>query len=1397
MAPRKQLSTEPVPDRSTVMNKVSKSIKARSQLKTGDDKQEKHRTKTEGRSARSQLQTEDDMIMSNSFDMSSLAMTNMIQPTIGVRRQMQTQQQPSVTTFTNTDGNDYWSQINQQQQQQQTQQLMQMQDLLMLQQTKINNLHAQPTVIDVFEAIQREMNDDRSVARDHRVVLYNDVPYVPAQAIAPTSQLDDELKKLNELFEAGFIIKEQYHKRKRDLNEMKGRSFDTTVPHSDYSFIALSSGKRQRTEGSSRSTNRNIRVFISSTFRDMSDEREAIMKKAIPELQKLAKQRGVFLTAVDLRWGITSDQTNEGNTMNICLAEVDRCRPYFVGLLGQRYGWSQPTPRSKETGLLNEADQLLKKTFDRAQINYPWLGDYRDRSVTELEVRHAVLNDLQSDSASRALFYLRRSTPGTRDDDPRLTTLKDELSSSSLKCAQYNSVDELARKLVDDFKVLFDRDFPASSAPGPLEIERTGHLAFQESRSRVYIGRKHYFDKINEHFSKPNPGPIVVVADSGLGKSALMANWMVQFAGGDDGRHLVISNYIGCTAASTDLGRLLRRICAEIQDFWKIDKPIPTELPKLIEKFPEWLNEADARGGCTILFDAINQLEAKDDAHLLRWLPRKFPASVRVLVSTTPGTCVQSLKDREWNTMTVEPLTTEERKNLIEEYLGQYGKKMTQAQLQRVMGSNACQNPLYLRTLLEEIRVFGSFEQLDAHIDRYLRAQSPPELFQLIFQRLEQDITTTVSSSVFSGSKLSLVSVVLALTWVARRGLTEVELLELLGITASQWAPLHLALEEALVSRSGFFTFFHDYMRQAVESRYIRNAQPTYRKAIIEYFTKINPNDDKRVYEEVPYQLEQLQDWRGLASFITDLKNFDKLSRGDSKFDLYRYWRAVSKMGGQDPESMIFNKIQQFAKETAEENRATAMDYQASVGKFLEDIGTYEMAETLYREALSLSEELYKPNSKEVLARVDDLAYLLRLRGKYNDALPLYNRALQIKQSLSREEDAQLAQIMNSTAVLYRLRGEYDKAEPLYMKALAIRQRIFGEIHEDVAQSYNSLGCLLQDMGRYKEAEENFLKSISQREFLLGVNHPDVAMSLNNLAGLYLDWSKYEKAGPIYKRALAIYQMVFGENHPNYAQTLNSMAGLNQEQGKFAEAEVLYKKTVAIKENLLGSMHPELALTLNDFAVLYARQDRFPEAENLYRRALQIRKTVLGENHPDYAQSLKNLGSLFQDQNRYPEAKANYEQCLRILEASFGRKHMDVASALHHLAAVNQLQGLYNEAIPLYNRALDIYYELLGPVHADIALSLNDVAILYFKQGNNKKAEEYYLKSIDNYTQVFTRVHPDVAQALLNIAQFYKATGQVPNAKKYYQESVEIFTQTLGASNPRTLNAIASAKTLK
>ena len=51
--------------------------------------------------------------------------------------------------------------------------------------------------------------------------------------------------------------------------------------------------------------NRVIRVFISSTFRDMQDERDELMKKTFPVLRRKAAERDVTLTELDLRWGIT------------------------------------------------------------------------------------------------------------------------------------------------------------------------------------------------------------------------------------------------------------------------------------------------------------------------------------------------------------------------------------------------------------------------------------------------------------------------------------------------------------------------------------------------------------------------------------------------------------------------------------------------------------------------------------------------------------------------------------------------------------------------------------------------------------------------------------------------------------------------------------------------------------------------------------------------------------------------------------------------------------------------------------------------------------------------------------------------------------------------------------
>jgi hypothetical protein len=104
-----------------------------------------------------------------------------------------------------------------------------------------------------------------------------------------------------------------------------------------------------------------LRVFISSTFRDLQEEREHLIKKIFPEIRTLCRDRGIRFTEVDLRWGLTDEDVALGQVIRTCLEEVDKCRPYFIGITGDRYGFI-PTylDIQKDPSLLEQ---------------YPWIED--------------------------------------------------------------------------------------------------------------------------------------------------------------------------------------------------------------------------------------------------------------------------------------------------------------------------------------------------------------------------------------------------------------------------------------------------------------------------------------------------------------------------------------------------------------------------------------------------------------------------------------------------------------------------------------------------------------------------------------------------------------------------------------------------------------------------------------------------------------------------------------------------------------------------------------------------------------------------------------------------------------------------------------------------------------
>lgn len=173
---------------------------------------------------------------------------------------------------------------------------------------------------------------------------------------------------------------------------------------------------------------RQLRLFVSSTFVDMNAERNALTR-IFPQINELCRQRGVEFIPLDLRWGITEEEAREGRVIETCLREIDDSRPFFIGIIGNRYGW---VPQEKDLGTFSED----------LQQRYPWIKKAIElqMSITEMEMQHAVLMH-KNDADMNAAFYLRSESMEVGSAFKEVPGSAGEKNSKSLKlqCADRNN----------------------------------------------------------------------------------------------------------------------------------------------------------------------------------------------------------------------------------------------------------------------------------------------------------------------------------------------------------------------------------------------------------------------------------------------------------------------------------------------------------------------------------------------------------------------------------------------------------------------------------------------------------------------------------------------------------------------------------------------------------------------------------------------------------------------------------------------------------------------------------------------------------------------------------------------------------------------------------------------
>jgi len=606
-------------------------------------------------------------------------------------------------------------------------------------------------------------------------------------------------------------------------------------------------------------------------------------------------------------------------------------------------------------------------------------------------------------------------------------------------------------------------------------------------------------------------------------------------------------HFIGGTPQSSDWASMLRRILGEFNRKFGINLKIPDHPDALRAVFANSLYMVAAKHRVVIILDALNQLEDREGAQDLVWLPPFIPDNIRLIVSTLSGRTMEAIEKNGWQLeLKIETLGEDERKLLIKEFLGDYGKNVPEVvEMIAEHKGTRTENPLFLRALLEELRVFGDHERLKERVTHYLLATSIPDLFDKILTRWEEDY----------GRGIDLVRRSMTLLWAARRGLSETEILEAMGevdepMPHAYWSPIFLAAGDSLVNRGGLLTFFHDYLREAVRKKYLptEEEQKEAHRGLADYFerhhvcnfdyvfneikTKLElhnkdfqGHDDLRLFldylrslrafDELPWQLTKSNEWEKLFNLLSDIKTVG-LFWIINEFELKTYWARLEEKSYIITEA--YQSILTKQPQISEESLECHPFFLANISELLVNSEYPEEALMLYA---YIADYYYSgKNNAKYADIINCMANILKNQNKNLIAVKLYKKAYKIQKN--NKNIYELACVYNNIADILLKYNKHSCALKLYLKALVICEQ--EGRRSDQVYPLTNIGRILRRNKKFDEAIEYYDRA--ERLCLEDDNRFQLAWIINNRGTIYSEMNDYVSAYKSYSKAEEIFSNI-------------------------------------------------------------------------------------------------------------------------------------------------------------------------------------------------------------------------------------------------------------------------------
>lgn len=1045
--------------------------------------------------------------------------------------------------------------------------------------------------------------------------------------------------------------------------------------------------------------NREVRIFLSSTFSDMDKERTALVR-LFHKLKLEANKRCASLSLIDLRWGVTADESRSGKVLSVCLNEIENSHPFFIGLIGSRYGY---TPEASE---LEINPELMER--------YPWLREdiAHGMSITEIEMQYGALRNQEDIDAA---FFIKDNNGMPLDDDGRLTALKTNIRAQKrFPVFGFDSTDQLCEHVEKTVMGFLDKYF-SSSDNTRLGRERNIQRAYINSRHRFYVPQQENFDRLDS-FIVDDERYLVVTGKSGIGKSALIANWLKHLDGKPDTGYNVIYHFVGNCLGGNSYSEVLQHISDEIFELYEgveVRMGYYDESPE--EKAQRYMTEAVQKGDrpMLIVIDGINQIDDHDHAKLLNWLPQSAQ-KVKYLFSTVQDDeTMETFIRREYPIYTVKPL--KRREKFIRAYLSLVGKKLDEGQAERILYSKITENTLVLKTLLDELICFGSYNKLDQRINFYLAASSIPDFFVRVLQRLEEDYGCARE--------------VLSLLAVSEHGLSEEELVMMIDIRQMDFHLFFCAVSAHLTSCGGCLVFSHQYITDAVWSSYDLihpAASKPYREKIIRYFSREDTVKDNRQMSELAFQYYHINDNENLYNTILSFATFEYFSASAMGSTLLAsYWKRLrNTMEGE-------YQLRDYLDLPYEDIPLTDLPY-LNIGYF---------------------SQIYFADTDTALMYAR--TYLM-MALQYGDSYSLI-----------------VATCYNVIGSMYLEKGDYEQAQIHLEQALRIMET-YPCTEAAIAPTYNSIGLLYENKGDYDHAIKYLRKAMDNCMMVYGTEDSKTAVSIDNLGLAYQRKEDYDMALRCHLEAVRIFENIIGTEHPDTAASYNNAGMAFDALGKYDMAMSYHQRALAIRMKILGQEHPDTSYSLCNIGRICHHQEDYKQALEYYFKALEIQAKTLNPKHLCIATTFGLIGSSYDYMGEcyYDQALDYYQKALDIREEILG-EHTDTATTYYDIACIYGFQENYEMSLEYHLKALEIREKKLRKDHPDLGKSYNNIGNAYIQKGDLKQALSYYLRAVGILEKSLTPAHKDTVTTYFNIADAYTRMGELDNASVWFRKAAE------------------------